>query len=158
MIWAVCRSLVTHFPEQFTPPKALAYFPDWIKYVEELNDNIVEYLQRLSFHLVNQCWRAKMGWELDKVQPYNETFCSSEDNKFAWKMMIPSQNVLDLYTAIVSIPIPKKGIFVLLPRRNSCALRMGGQRHLRLRAKTPFGDSKTYQFVKLASKCQAQRR
>ena len=47
-----------------------------------------------------------MGWELDRLQPYNETFYASEDNEFAWKMMIPPQIVLELYTAILS---PKRG-------------------------------------------------
>ena len=98
-VWSICRIMLARFPERFTPP----HHSENIDIQKTLTENITEHLTYLNFDMVNQQWKLRMRYkgheeQLEVMQPLR-------NNEFAWKMMIPSRDVIEVYVTIFSCHI-----------------------------------------------------
>ena len=98
-VWSICRIMLARFPERFTPPP----HSENIDIQKTLTENIAEHLSHLNFDMVNQQWKFRMRYkgheeQLEVMQPLR-------NNEFAWKMMIPSRDVIEVYVTLFSCHI-----------------------------------------------------
>ena len=107
-VWSICRIMLARFPERFTPPP----HSENIDIQKTLTENIAEHLTYLNFDMVNQKWKFRMRYkgheeQLEVMQPPEEQgkFAWNPHNEFAWKMMIPSRDVIEVYVTIFSCHI-----------------------------------------------------
>ena len=112
-VWSICRIMLARFPERFTPPHS-----ENIDIQKTLTENIAEHLTYLNFDMVNQQWKFRMRYkgheeQLEVMQPPEEQgkFAWNPHNEFAWKMMIPSRDVIEVYVALFSCHINDDATF-----------------------------------------------
>ena len=110
-VYSICCELLCNNPEQLTPPPASAFSEEWMKYQDNLKEHLRKDLKLIAVADVESRWKLlpnKSEWCGER------SFRSSSENfeNFFWKMLRPTENVLELYVSIFSCHISKgTGVF-----------------------------------------------